>query len=104
MTGKAESFREVRERFRRAERSGWFFPGAGSIAYPLSVSGVALEGHPDPKQATEDGGHKYREAAVLFLIGSEAQSRNLQVMITKRSTNVGSHPGIHIIYGMCSSR
>ena len=83
-------FRDVRERFRQAESKGWFIPGATSKKYPLSIAGVSLEGKPSQTK------QKYGEAAVLFVIGCKAQSRQLLVLITKRSTNVGSHPGMHI--------
>lgn len=79
------SLRDVRERFRRAEKNGWFFPGAVPEKYPLSITGKPLSGKEQ----------NYRKAAVLFLIGCKSQSRQLQVLITKRSTEVGSHPGMY---------
>lgn len=78
----------VRERFRRAERNGWFFPGAVPIKFPISING-----EPQSQAARTRKGQSYGEAAVLFLIGCKAESHQLQVLITKRSTKVGSHPG-----------
>lgn len=77
----------VRERFRQAERNGWFFPGAVPVKYPLSINS-------DPQSALTRKEQSYGEAAVLFLIGCKAESRQLQVLVTKRSTKVGSHAGI----------
>lgn len=81
-------YRDVRERFRRVESEGWFLPGARTTKYPRSVTGVSLEGG-----AALTAGQRYREAAVLFLMGCQANSCQLQVLITKRSTEVSSHPG-----------
>ena len=85
MSWEMQTFREVRERFRRAEKGGWFLPDASTTKYPLTTPGVPLEGR------NADCG--YRTAAVLFVMGRE--DHQLQVMITKRSTNVGSHAGIY---------
>ena len=92
--GGLECLRAMRERFRQAERRGWFFPGSAVTKYPLSGTGVSLEGKPPKKQPGE---RNYGRAAVLFLIGCKESSHQPQVLITKRSTDVGSHPGIDII-------
>ena len=91
------SYRDVRDRFRRAEAEGWFFPWAKSTKYPLSVTGVALEGGTHGRQSAAGPQQPYREAAVLFLMGCKARSRQLHVLITKRSTEVSSHPGSVVI-------
>jgi hypothetical protein len=85
------SYRDVRDRFRRAEAEGWFFPWEKTAKYPLSaLSRVDLEGGAGLPPA---GQPRYREAAVLFLMGCKARSTQLQVLITKRSMEVTSHPG-----------
>lgn len=83
-------YREVRARFRQAQRDGWFLPGATTTKYPLRTTGVSLEG----ETAFSPSSAGYREAAVLYLIGIQAaSSQHLKVLITKRSTNITAHPG-----------
>ena len=80
----------VRDRFCRAEREGWFSPGAKTTRHPLTAAGEALEPAPN-------GDSLYREAAVLALMGCCSQDEDdpnqLQILITKRSTEISSHPG-----------
>ena len=85
-----ESLLAMRERFHQAEKKGWFFSGSTVTQYPLSSTGVSLEGKPPKKRPGEQN---YGKAAVLFLIGCKEHSDQPQVLITKRSTDVGSHPG-----------
>ena len=72
----------VRERFRDAENRGWFSPGEANISFPIDASGK-------PRKGKE----KHKRAAVLFLIGCRERSSQFHVLITKRSTQVGSHIG-----------
>ncbi|CAI8012677.1 Nudix hydrolase 11 [Geodia barretti] len=91
------SYRDVRDMFRRAEAEGWFFPWENNAKYPLSMSSrVDFEGGAGLPPA---GQPRYKEAAVLFLMGCKARSTQLQVLITKRSMEVTSHPGEYCLPG-----
>ena len=75
------SFSAVRERFHQAQTRGWFFPGEAS-KYLI-----------DPSNDLPKSGVKCKEASVLFLIACGAAPGQLHVLITKRSSEVGSHHG-----------
>ena len=84
--------RAVKDRFHLAERRGWFLSDTTSVKYPLTTSGVSLEGRHGHQ--TQDN-NEFRRAAVLFIIGHNKHHDQLKVMITKRSTTVGTHAGMY---------
>lgn len=81
---------QIKENFKFIKSKGLFLAGPQkTFKYPRN------------KNAGELG---YKETAVLFLVGSEPETQGLQVLLTKRSTTVGTFKGAKNLVNSQSSK